>query len=75
MCSNYFVGKDAVIETKCSTILYLVVKTYITKINVVLYLEKDLYFVGVVSEGLQFVGEVVGREFSEIGQKVETMCE
>ena len=27
----------------CSTILYLVVKTYITKINVVLYLEKDLY--------------------------------
>ena len=28
---------------------------YITKINVVLYLEKDLYFVGVVSEGLQFV--------------------
>lgn len=58
----------------CSTILYLVVKTYITKINVVLYLEKDLYFVGVVSEGLQFVGEVVGREFSEIGQKVETMC-
>lgn len=50
------------------------VKTYITKINVVLYLEKDLYFVGVVSEELQFVGEVVGREFSEIGQKVETMC-
>lgn len=58
----------------CSTILYLVVKTYITKINVVLYLEKDLYFVGVVSEELQFVGEVVGREFSEIGRKVETMC-
>jgi hypothetical protein len=23
MCSNYFVGKYAVIETKCSTILYL----------------------------------------------------
>ena len=35
---------------------------YITKINVVLYLEKDLYFVGVVSEDVVLISTVQQSE-------------
>lgn len=38
---------QSLVRTAAQFYIYLVVKTDITKINMVLYLEKDLYFVGV----------------------------